>query len=64
MPDDTLALLTRKQLAALLQVSPRQLDRLRNERGFPQPFLLGRTTGVRSPRWRRADVQDWLDSQR
>ncbi|CAM6808909.1 AlpA family phage regulatory protein [Enterobacter kobei] len=52
-------LMDRKQTAALLGVSPATLDRMRQNppQGFPQCVKMGE----RSIRWRRAEVQAWME---
>ena len=49
-------LLTREQLAAYLQVSPRQVDDMRSR--LPAPIYVGRL-----PRWRTSDVAEWVSRQ-
>ena len=56
--DSTVDLLSRKQLAAYLAVNERTVDRLRH-RGLPAPFMVGA-----SPRWRKAEIDTWLNRQR
>jgi excisionase family DNA binding protein len=53
------ALLTQHQLADELQVSVRTLERWRQEGTGPAFIQVGR-----SPRYRRADVDAWLEQQR
>jgi excisionase family DNA binding protein len=53
------ALLTQQQLADELQVSVRTLERWRQEGSGPAFIQVGR-----SPRYRRADVDAWLEQQR
>jgi excisionase family DNA binding protein len=53
------ALLTQQQLADELQVSVRTLERWRQEGTGPAFIQVGR-----SPRYRRADVDAWLEQQR
>jgi excisionase family DNA binding protein len=52
-------LLTQQQLAAELQVSLRTLERWRQEGNGPAFIRVGR-----APRYRRADIDAWLDQQR
>jgi predicted DNA-binding transcriptional regulator AlpA len=57
---DPLAMLGKGELAALLGVSPWTIDRFRkNDPTFPKPLWISATT----PRWRRRDVELWLDSR-
>ena len=49
-------LLTRDQLAEYLQVSPRQVDKIRGK--LPRPVYVGRL-----PRWPLSRVKDWLEAQ-
>lgn len=50
------ALLTARQLAALLQIDARTLRQLRHEGAVPPPIMVG----GRSPRWKRATIEEWL----
>jgi excisionase family DNA binding protein len=52
-------LLTQQQLADELQVSLRTLERWRQEGTGPAFIRVGR-----SPRYRRADIDAWLERQR
>jgi excisionase family DNA binding protein len=52
-------LLTQKQLADELQVSLRTLERWRQEGSGPAFIRVGR-----SPRYRRSDIDAWLERQR
>lgn len=52
-------LLTQQQLADELQVSLRTLERWRQEGVGPAFIRVGR-----SPRYRRADIDAWLERQR
>jgi excisionase family DNA binding protein len=52
-------LLTQQQLADELEVSLRTLERWRQEGTGPAFILVGR-----SPRYRRADIDAWLERQR
>ena len=53
------ALLTQQQFADELQVSVRTLERWRQEGTGPAFIQVGR-----SPRYRRVDVDAWLEQQR
>jgi excisionase family DNA binding protein len=50
-------LLTARELATLLQISLRQLWRLRAGKELPAPIRVGR----RSVRWRESDVARYLE---
>lgn len=50
-------MLTREEVAEMLQVCPRMVDKLRKERNLPA-ILLGR-----SVRFRRASITEWLRQQ-
>ena len=52
-------LLTKKQVAEYLQCSQRQVELLTHKGRLPKPFYLGES----SPRWRRAELLSWLESQ-
>jgi predicted DNA-binding transcriptional regulator AlpA len=52
-------LLTATQLAELLMIDRRHLDRLVAGRKLPAPFYLSPAC----PRWRRKDVEDWINAQ-
>ncbi|MGK8145666.1 helix-turn-helix transcriptional regulator [Enterobacter hormaechei] len=49
----------RKQTAALLGISPATLDRMRQNppQGFPKCVVLSE----RAIRWRRREVQEWME---
>lgn len=49
------ALLTVEDVAALLQVSPRTVWRMRSSCQIPKPIKVG--GGVR---WRRQDIESWI----
>ena len=53
------ALLTQQQLADELQITVRTLERWRQEGTGPAFIRVGR-----SPRYRRADIDAWLERQR
>ena len=53
------ALLTTAQVAAILSLSPRTLEQLRVKGGGPPYFALGK----RAVRYRRSDVDSWLDAR-
>ena len=58
---DPLALLSKKALAQLLAVDPWTIDRWRrDDPDFPQPIWVTTTT----PRWSRADVEEWLATRK
>jgi predicted DNA-binding transcriptional regulator AlpA len=57
---DPLALITKADLARLLNVTPWTLDRWRKaDPSFPEVIWLSDST----PRWRRIDVEKWLASR-
>lgn len=49
-------LLTREQLAEFLQISIRQVDRLRSDGRLPSPFYVSESR----PRWSRRQIQEHL----
>lgn len=51
-------LITMMELAALLRVGRTGLWRIRKDPAFPQPIMIGRRL-----RWRRADIDRWLDGK-
>jgi excisionase family DNA binding protein len=53
------AVLTAEQLASLLQIDLRTLRQLRRAGEAPREFSVGR-----SPRWRRADVERWMETRK
>ena len=55
----TTNLLTRRELAALLRISTRTLDRFRSAGLIPDPL-----PGPGQPRWPADDVAAWLQSGR
>ena len=52
-------LLSATGVAQLVDVSPRTLRRIRKERGFPKPVK-----GPGHPRWRRRDIEKWIEANR
>jgi prophage regulatory protein len=51
--------MTAESIAALLELNPDHVrDRLSRQPGFPDAFRVGG-----SLRWRRADVDDWIEKQ-
>ena len=58
MNSATNELITTMELAALLRVGRTGLWRIRKDPAFPQPIMIGRR-----PRWRRADIDRWLDGK-
>jgi excisionase family DNA binding protein len=52
------ALLTPRELAAMLQVDARTLRSLRHAGSVPKPVMIGRL-----PRWRRDAIQAWLNNK-
>lgn len=55
----TISLLTRDDLAELLRISTRTLDRFRSAGEIPEPLL-----GPGQPRWDLADVLAWIKAGR
>ncbi len=53
------AMLTPNELAKLIQVHTRTLRRMRHEGKIPEPVYLNSR-----PRWRRADIDRWLEEPR
>jgi predicted DNA-binding transcriptional regulator AlpA len=54
---DLLALLTKRDLAALLNVNVWSIDRWRKtDPNFPSPVWISGTT----PRWRRIEIENWI----
>ena len=60
IPDHPLAMLTTAQAAGVLGLSARTLEQLRVKGGGPPHFALGR----RAVRYRRSDLDAWLDARR
>jgi predicted DNA-binding transcriptional regulator AlpA len=56
------ALLTKGVVAALVAVTTRTIDRWTSTGQFPAPLRLGNGPKPRV-RWRRADVEAWLEQQ-
>lgn len=50
--------ITKEQLAERYQCSPRSIDRLRKEEGFPEPTKIGRLC-----RWQLKPVVDWEETR-
>jgi predicted DNA-binding transcriptional regulator AlpA len=57
--DSSVQLLRKRELAALLKVSPWTVDRWRRRGDFPLPLWISPHT----PAWRRRDVLAWLSSR-
>lgn len=53
------ALLTRRDLAAVLRISSRTLDRMRSAGRIPDPLA-----GPGQPRWNAGDVDAWIAAGR
>jgi excisionase family DNA binding protein len=51
--------LTLQEVADLLQIAPRTVQRMAADGEFPAPIRLGSNR----PRWRRADVDAWLERE-
>ena len=51
-------LLTRKDLADRLQISPRTLSRMVSDQRLPRPILIGR-----SVRWSETEIESWISKQ-
>ncbi len=60
IPTEINELMTRAEVAELLRIDPRTLDRLRAdpEARFPRPIQLGRLV-----RWRRSTIERWLTAR-
>jgi len=54
----TTLLLSRLELAGLLDISPVTLDRMRAAGKIPRPFSIG--AGTRNIRWRRSEIEQWV----
>jgi excisionase family DNA binding protein len=59
MPDDAGELLTKREVAQLLRISERTLERLTEAGEGPPSVKFGR-----SRRWLRRDVERWLEEHR
>jgi excisionase family DNA binding protein len=59
MPDDAGELLTKREVAQLLRISERTLERLTEAGEGPRSVKFGR-----SRRWLRRDVERWLEEHR
>jgi excisionase family DNA binding protein len=59
MPDDAGELLTKREVARLLRISERTLERLTAAGEGPPSITFGR-----SRRWARRDVEQWLQEHR
>lgn len=57
-------LLTTADVCALLRVSRQTLWELRKRAGFPMAIVLNNSVGTGSPRWRREEVEAFLESRR
>lgn len=59
---DPIVLLTAEDIAAILRMSVRHVrDRIVYRADFPRPYVM--LGGPRTRRWRRQDVERWLDEQ-
>ncbi len=52
--------LTKKDLCKQLKVSMRTIERWMAEGILPPPLRIG----PRSPRWRKAEIEKWMDGRR
>jgi predicted DNA-binding transcriptional regulator AlpA len=57
---DPLAMVTRGDLAKLLKVHVRTIDRITKRPGFPRPVVIEK----RCVRWRAVEVSEWLETRR
>ena len=57
-------LLTQNDVCALLRCSRQTLWHWRRFAGFPLPFIINNAVGTGSPRWRRAEIETFLESRR
>jgi predicted DNA-binding transcriptional regulator AlpA len=53
-------LMTAQQVAALLEVSDDTFAKIRVSAGFPAPVMIGQ--GDRCRRWKKADIDNWIDN--
>ena len=51
-------LITRLELAGLLDINPVTLDRMRAAGKIPPPITIG--AGTRNIRWRRTEIEKWV----
>ena len=58
-PDEPPELMTKRQVAAFLQCSERQVELLTKKKRISQPVYLGSA----SPRWKRSELLAHLDAQ-
>lgn len=57
------ALLDSEDVAAMLKCEPRYVtEEFAKAPGFPKAIRLTKRTGRSQPRWRRSEVQGWIDS--
>lgn len=57
------ALLDSEDVAAMLKCEPRYVtEEFAKAPGFPKAIRLTKRTGRGQPRWRRSEVQSWIDS--
>jgi predicted DNA-binding transcriptional regulator AlpA len=57
-------LLTTTDVCALLRVSRQTLWKFRRVAGFPMAIVLNNSVGTGNPRWRRAEIEAFLESRR
>lgn len=53
-------LMTAQQVAALLEIGDDAFTKLRVSAGFPAPVMIGQ--GDRHRRWKKADIDEWIDN--
>lgn len=57
------ALLDSEDVAAMLKCEPRYVtEEFAKSPGFPKAIRLTKRAGRSQPRWRRSEVQGWIDS--
>jgi len=57
------ALMDSADVAAMIRFCPEYVtSEFAKTPGFPKPYRLTKRQGVSYPRWKRADIQAWIDS--
>lgn len=59
------ALLDSADVGAMLKCEPRSVtEEYAKAPGFPKPYRLTKPTGRSQPRWKRSEIQSWIDSHK
>jgi predicted DNA-binding transcriptional regulator AlpA len=58
-PSPSPTLISRKQVAEMIDISPTNMTHKRRSKGFPEPFI----TVDGFPLWKESDIKSWMESK-